>query len=196
MPEQQSHEADLVRELRVVVAPTAVPLLRTQRQLDGHTVIVSAGWLALLDELLRAEAVPQHEKDGKKECLSGYQSSLELALRANRDRGSMARIRRRARGLQQVEVHPAAQSRGADARRPGWRQRGALAVDATGGAAGGAAAAAATAEGRVVSHRQRRSGPLDLQRACGRTGCGRGIGAVASGIAQHRRAIRPAALVA
>jgi hypothetical protein len=88
MPEQQSHEADLVRELRVVVAPTAVPLLRTQRQLDGHTVIVSAGWLALLDELLRAEAVPQHEKDGKKECLSGYQSSLELALRANRDRAA------------------------------------------------------------------------------------------------------------
>lgn len=88
MPDQQSHEAELVRELRVVVAPTAVPLLRTQRQLDGHTVIVSAGWLALLDELLRAEAVPQHEKDGKKECLSGYEASLMVALRANRDRAA------------------------------------------------------------------------------------------------------------
>lgn len=88
MPDQQSHEAELVRELRVVVAPTAVPLLRTQRQLDGHTVIVSAGWLALLDELLHAEAVPQHEKDGKKECLSGYEASLEVALRANRKRAA------------------------------------------------------------------------------------------------------------
>ena len=89
MPDQQSHEADLVRELRVVVAPTAMPLLRTQRQLDGHTVIVSAGWLALLDELLRAEAVPQHEaEDGKKECLSGYEASLEAALRANRKRAA------------------------------------------------------------------------------------------------------------
>jgi hypothetical protein len=84
LPDQEPHEAQLVRELRVVVAPTPLPLLRVQRRLDGYTFIVSAGWLALLDELLRAEAV----SDGKRDCLSRYLAKVGGALRDNRDRAA------------------------------------------------------------------------------------------------------------
>lgn len=84
LPAQEPHEAQLVRELRVVVAPTPLPLLRVHRRLDGHTLIVSAGWLALLDELLRAEAV----SDGKKDCLSRYLAKVGGVLRDNRNRAA------------------------------------------------------------------------------------------------------------
>lgn len=88
LPDQKPHEAQLVRELRVVVAPTPLPLLRVHRRLDGHTVIVSAGWLALLDELLRAEAVSEGAEGGDKHCLSGYAGAVMVVVRDNHDRAA------------------------------------------------------------------------------------------------------------
>ena len=90
LPDAKPHEAELVRELRIVVAPTHVPLLRVQRRLDGHTVIVSAGWLALLDQLLRAEAVSHGAADKGKDCLSGYAGKLLTFFHENRDRAAEA----------------------------------------------------------------------------------------------------------
>lgn len=57
--EPDAHAARVLRELRVVVTPTPLPLLRAQRQLSGYSIVVSAGWLALLHELLLAEALSQ-----------------------------------------------------------------------------------------------------------------------------------------
>lgn len=96
LPGAMPHEAELVRELRVVVAPTPVPLLRVQRRLDGHTVIVSAGWLALLDQLLRAEAVSHGAADEGTDCLSGYSGKLMAVVRQNRDRAAEAQQPRQA----------------------------------------------------------------------------------------------------
>lgn len=84
LPEIKAHEA-LVRDLRIVVAPTAVPSLRVQRRLSGSTILVSVGWLALLDELLRAEAVSTLVP-GNADCLSSYAGKVKTVLQDNRER--------------------------------------------------------------------------------------------------------------
>ena len=85
-----AHEAQLLRELRVVVAPTAMPLLRVQRRGGGHTLIVSAGWLALLDELLRAEAAYEAANamvpGSGEHCPRAYLQSVLAVLGSNRVR--------------------------------------------------------------------------------------------------------------
>lgn len=83
-PDMKPHEA-LLRELRVVVAPTTLPLLRVQRRLEGSTLVVSAGWLMLLDELLRAEAVSALVPDSAA-CLSSYEDEVMTAVQRNRER--------------------------------------------------------------------------------------------------------------
>ena len=85
---QAAHEPQLLRELRVVVAPTAVPLLRVQRRIDGHTLIVSAGWLALLDELLQAQAAYAMAPGAGERCPHDYLQSVLAVVRDNRDRAS------------------------------------------------------------------------------------------------------------
>lgn len=82
-PDMEPHAA-LVRELRVVVAPTPLPLLRVQRRLEGSTLVVSAGWLMLLDELLRAEAVSALVADSAA-CLSSYEDEVMAAVQHNRE---------------------------------------------------------------------------------------------------------------
>jgi len=69
-----------LRELRVLVAPTPVPAWQAQQRLEGRTIIVSAGWLELLDELLRAEALSQQQAD----CFGGYALLLGERLRIAR----------------------------------------------------------------------------------------------------------------
>ena len=88
LPGQKPHEEQLMRDLRVIVAPTPLPLLRVHRRLDGHTAIVSAGWLALLEELLRAEAVSEGVEGDEKHCLSGYADAVMVVVRDNRDRAA------------------------------------------------------------------------------------------------------------
>lgn len=83
-PEIKAHEA-LVRELRVVVAPTPVPLLRVQRRLEGSILVVSVGWLVLLDELLRAEATSALVA-GNAACLSSYEDVVLAVVQHNRER--------------------------------------------------------------------------------------------------------------
>jgi len=83
-----AHEAQLLRELRVVVAPTAVPVLRVQRRGDGHTLIVSAGWLALLDELLRAEAAYTMPPAGGTRCFDDYVDQVLAVVYDNGERAS------------------------------------------------------------------------------------------------------------
>lgn len=100
-PNPRLYEAQLVRELRVVIAPTPAPLLRVQRRLDGHTIVISAGWLALLDELLRAEAVLKQESVAEgasapavngaqagSDCFGGYAQSVWGVLADNRCRAA------------------------------------------------------------------------------------------------------------
>lgn len=83
-----AHESQLLRELRVVVAPTAVPLLRVQRRGDGHTLIVSAGWLALLDELLRAEVAYAIPPAGGARCFDDYLDQVLAVVYDNGERAS------------------------------------------------------------------------------------------------------------
>lgn len=83
-PEVKPHDT-LVRDFRVVVAPTPVPLLRLQPRLDGATLVLSTGWLMLLDELLRAEAASVLVADNAG-CLRGYQNLVLAAVQDNRDR--------------------------------------------------------------------------------------------------------------
>lgn len=82
-PDIKPHEA-LVRELRVVIAPTPLPLLRVQRRLDGSTLVVSAGLLMLVDELLRAEAVSALVADSAG-CLSSYEDRVMAVVQHNRE---------------------------------------------------------------------------------------------------------------
>lgn len=84
LPDVKPHDA-LIRSLRIVVAPTPVPLLRVHRRLDGSTIVVSAGWLALLDELLRAQAVSVLAA-GNAGCLSSYAAKVKAVVQDNRER--------------------------------------------------------------------------------------------------------------
>lgn len=68
-------EIRLAQEIRLVVAPTPKPLLRAQSRLEGHTLIVSAGWLALMDDLLRAEALYGEKSD----CMEAFVQTLNDA---------------------------------------------------------------------------------------------------------------------
>lgn len=88
LPDQKEHEAEVVRDLRVAVAPTPVPLLRVYRRLDGHTLIVSAGWLALLDELLRAGVVSEGASGPDKDCLRGYGGTVKGIIQGNLKRAA------------------------------------------------------------------------------------------------------------
>lgn len=87
-PDIKPHEA-LVQELRVVVAPTPLPLLRVQRRLDGSTLVVSAGLLMLLEELLRAEAASALVADSAG-CLSSYEDRVMAVVQHNRERAGPA----------------------------------------------------------------------------------------------------------
>jgi hypothetical protein len=112
-----AHEAQLLRELRVVVAPTAVPVLRVQRRGDGHTLIVSAGWLALLDELLRAEAAYTMPPAGGTRCFDDYVDQVLAVVYDNGERASRQQP-------QPLQAWPPARRAAASAARAGlpWRR--------------------------------------------------------------------------
>lgn len=77
----ESQDARFARELRVVIIATPIPRLYMQRRLDGYTFVFSAGWLTLLDELLRAEVVSEKEAEG--DCLAGYARAIEGVVADN-----------------------------------------------------------------------------------------------------------------
>lgn len=84
LPGVKPHEAELVGALRIVVAPTPLPMLRGQTRLEGHVIVVTAGWLTLLDDLLRAEALSELDARGKA-CLTSYQAAIEAARKKERE---------------------------------------------------------------------------------------------------------------
>lgn len=80
----------LVNDLRVVVVPTPIPMLRAQPRVDGNTLFVSAGWLNLVNELLWAEALDMPANlpgrlgapSSPGACLKAYESELEKYIDA------------------------------------------------------------------------------------------------------------------
>lgn len=76
-PSETPREASIRKAVRLRVVPTPTPLLATQRRLDGHAIVASLGLVALLDELLLAEATSQG-------CFDTYAGEVVGVLDANR----------------------------------------------------------------------------------------------------------------
>ncbi|WP_218511110.1 hypothetical protein [Variovorax sp. dw_308] len=73
---ESPREAAIRKATRLSVIPTPTPLLGTQRRLDGHAIVVSMGLIALLDELLLAEATSTG-------CFDGYANEVADVLNGN-----------------------------------------------------------------------------------------------------------------
>ena len=81
---KNAHEADIVRDLRVLIAPTPVPLVHVRRRLDGNSIVVSAGWLEVLEQLLRVEAnMKTSASPDARDCLDDYADLVRDVVREN-----------------------------------------------------------------------------------------------------------------
>ena len=73
-------DAERRREMRLLLLPTATPLLGVQRRLDGSAILVSAGLVAVVEELLLAEAVTGTTSA----CFDRYAAQVATRVALNR----------------------------------------------------------------------------------------------------------------
>lgn len=80
---ESGDEAELRRETRLLILPTTTPLLSGQRRLDGRAIVLSAGLVAVLDELLLAELLAGGPPG--RDCFAAYGNRVLVVLSTNRD---------------------------------------------------------------------------------------------------------------
>lgn len=91
-PGETDTEAELRHDTRLLILPTPTPVLSRQRWLDGRAFVLSSGLIALLDEMLLAEAVsdalgsvvtPSLKPHAT--CFDAYGQRVLVVLNLNRD---------------------------------------------------------------------------------------------------------------
>lgn len=86
---ETEEEAKLRGETRLLLLPTPRPVLARQRWLEGRAIVVSSGLIALLDEMLLAEAVSGPARPAgvppRGDCFTAYGTRVLQSVSLNRD---------------------------------------------------------------------------------------------------------------
>lgn len=86
---EKEDEAAARRSTTLLILPTPTPVLSRQRRLDGRSIVISSGLIALMEELLLAEAVYDKwfgrpvGRDPSDECFRSYANIVRDAVETN-----------------------------------------------------------------------------------------------------------------